>query len=237
MESPLFSAVAIVMLAVVATRHGSFHATPRWKAVMWLTQPVGSGMSVPSGYNGGRQMAPRRVNVRGRGTESEVSMRDESIARFWAKVDRSGDCWTWKGATWQGYGRLGINGRSMKAHRVSWEIANGPIPTGVEVCHRCDNPSCVRPDHLFLGTHAENIADMVSKGRVATGARSSARLHPERRPRGEFHPFHRLTAADVLAIRTRYAWGGITQAALASEYGVSEEHVRQIILRRKWAHL
>lgn len=87
--------------------------------------------------------------------------------RFWSKVDRSGDCWTWTASrTRHGYGRIGLgHDRVETAHRVSWMLANGPIPEGVFVCHRCDNPPCVRPDHLFLGTALDNIRDMIAKGR------------------------------------------------------------------------
>jgi hypothetical protein len=85
-----------------------------------------------------------------------------SAARFWPKVRKDRGCWVWTGATTTtGYGRLS----GQPAHRLSWEIHHGPIPAGLFVCHRCDNPGCVRPDHLFLGTHEANMADMVAKGR------------------------------------------------------------------------
>jgi len=85
--------------------------------------------------------------------------------RFWAKVDQSGECWTWTASQTGGYGLIGTPKGNDRAHRVSWVMANGPIPDGLHVLHTCDNPLCVRPDHLFLGTNEDNIMDRIKKGR------------------------------------------------------------------------
>lgn len=102
---------------------------------------------------------------------------ERMVARFWESVEKGpGDaCWEWTGhANRSGYGRVTRRGRDLFAHRYSWELANGPIPDGLIVCHRCDNPPCVRPEHLFLGTHSDNMRDAQRKGRRPTAAREAA---------------------------------------------------------------
>lgn len=133
---------------------------------------------------------------------------------FWARVDKSGDCWEWTGPRHQqGYGLVGH--RSRKAHRVSYELANGPIPDGMLVRHLCHNPPCVRPDHLTLGTQKDNMADMYAagRGRKATGTRNGN---------------GKLTDAQIAEIRSRYVFRKVTHRMLAAEYGVSESLVSNI---------
>lgn len=111
--------------------------------------------------------------------------------RFWAKVDKSGDCWNWTAARYHvnGYGCFGLNGKIQGAHRVAWQFIRGPIPRGMWVLHRCDNRLCVRPEHLFLGTHQDNMNDMWRKGRgsPALGKRNGRYTKPERTAKGERH--------------------------------------------------
>lgn len=110
------------------------------------------------------------------------------------------------------------------AYRLAWTLANGPIPDGLCVCHRCDRPNCIRVEHLFLGTQADNIRDKMKKGR-------------HRGPRGERSAKSKLTDAQVRAIRERYAAGGVSYASLAAEYGMSHDGIRFIVkrLRRQWS--
>lgn len=93
---------------------------------------------------------------------------------FFSRVEKTDACWLWIGSRdSHGYGKFSIKGRAVAAHRFSFELENGPIGPGVKVCHRCDNPPCVRPSHLFQGTQADNMKDMVAKGRSASGDRSA----------------------------------------------------------------
>ncbi len=139
--------------------------------------------------------------------------------RFWPRVRKTAGCWEWTGRRYpRGYGAFTIGGRGVQAHRVAWELARGLIPAGMLVCHACDNPPCVRPDHLFLGTQSDNMCDMAAKGR-----------HPY--PRGEDHHQARLSNADRAEIRRLYAAGGVTQAAIADRFGVCPSHVSRIVRR------
>jgi hypothetical protein len=125
-------------------------------------------------------------------------------------------CWLWLGRPQStGYGQLHVSGKRTLAHRYSWELEIGPIPDGMYVLHRCDNRLCVNPDHLFVGTHQDNMDDMVRKGRC---------------PTGEDHWNAKLTRKDVTAIRKSTK----SQRALAREYGVGQKNISHIITERTW---
>lgn len=164
-------------------------------------------------------------------------------SRFWAKVDRSGGpdaCWAWAGVRFRdGYGQFFLNYEAPKvrAHRLSWEMANGPIPDGLQVLHRCDVRACCNPAHLFLGTHQENMADRNGKGRQARGDRSAWRTRPERMPRGERSGNAKLTEAAVRAIRAEYTGRHGQLSQLATRFGVSRTAIRFALSGRSWQHV
>lgn len=142
--------------------------------------------------------------------------------RFWLCVEKTGDCWWWRGYTeGAGYGAIRINGRRESAHRVSWIMSNGPIRSNLWVLHKCDNPLCVNPDHLFLGTCADNVRDMISKGRQMLKRRSPAGSHAGGR---SF-----LKVDDVVTI-LKLSQAGVPRAKIASRHNV-KRHVVDMILR------
>jgi len=147
----------------------------------------------------------------------------EVESRFWSKVDMRGhdDCWPWTaGRGSHGYGQINVGyHKPITAHRFSYELHRGPIPVGMCVCHSCDNPLCVNPAHLFLGTHADNMADMMAKGRSA---------------HGELNGHAKLTRADVLSVRERLA-AGESQQSIGDSFGVCRQTVSHIAVGKRWA--
>lgn len=182
----------------------------------------------------------------------DTTISPERAAAFWNRVDKTGDCWLWTGGlSTRGYGRTTLRDRSLDTHRFAWMVSYGPIPDGLCVCHHCDNPPCCRPEHLFLGTHADNNADREAKGRTARGERSGhythpertargeragLRLHPERAPRGERNGRALLTEQDVRTIRTLAALG--TKApTIARQFRVAPATVYHILWGMIWKHV
>jgi hypothetical protein len=181
-----------------------------------------------------------------------------------------GECWEWTGRVrTNGYAMIGAGGVRDYAHRWALMLASGaPIPDGFMALHTCDNRRCLRNDetgvyivngivrprwgHLWLGTVADNSADMVAKGRSANGDRHGSRRHPERVARGNRHwtksrpdrvasgergGHAKLTTAQVLEIRARYATGDVSYASLAREYGLKRGSIGDIIRRTNWTHI
>lgn len=118
-------------------------------------------------------------------------LRKKQLIRFHSKYVKSNGCWEWIGTRTDNghkgfYGVIGINKKQLYAHRVMWQLANGKTPKNLEVCHKCDNPPCVNPDHLFLATHKDNLLDAKSKGRMASGKNHGVHTHPPLRIKGRF---------------------------------------------------
>jgi|SRR5882672_1393227 len=153
-----------------------------------------------------------------------------AIDRFWARVKKTKTCWLWQGPleSWFGRGNIRldklpgeIRGAHVFVHRFSWMIHNGPIPEGIDVCHTCDVAHCVRPDHLFLGTQADNNADMVQKGRQCKGSQQyNAKLKEK----------------DIPVIR-RLGDDGLSEQKIANLYDVSQVAISCVLLRKTWKHV
>lgn len=175
-------------------------------------------------------MAELDIYNRVKSGEIKVNNRSTLEVRFWAGVDKDGpmhpvcgQCWTWM-RSGQRYGKLSLGDVLVSAHRVSWQLHNGVIPENLWVLHHCDNKRCVRPDHLFLGTAADNSRDAVCKGRTVRGSRNVN---------------VKLTEAQARDVKTRYRPrdkrnGG---RALAREFGVSPSAIYNLLHEIAWAYV
>lgn len=147
----------------------------------------------------------------------------KTIERLMSKVIKTEGCWNWTARkTPQGYGRISINNVNKLAHRAAYEFMVGPIGD-LHVLHRCDNPSCVNPDHLWLGTNLDNVADKVAKGRCSSF-------------RGSTNQKSKLRDTDVIAIREAVQ-RGIKQRSIAVQYGVTQTQISTISQRKQWRHI
>jgi len=149
-----------------------------------------------------------------------AKMRSDPVLRFWSKVQRGDGCWLWRGYVSGRYGRIKIAGKHRSAHRYAYELLVGSVPPGNVVCHHCDTPLCVNPDHLFLGTQLDNVRDCMAKGR-------RAELHGEQRYNAK------LTDARVMAIRS----DARPQRVIATEYGIHQSVVSRIKAGQRWRHV
>lgn len=144
------------------------------------------------------------------------------MERFWRKVKKTPTCWEWTASKSHiGYGRIRVAHKLLTAHRVAWKLAGRTIPLDMKVLHKCDNRSCVRLSHLFIGTQADNVQDMIRKGRMARGTRRSS---------------SKLTDKDIPKIRG-LSKGGMSNYKIAAKYGVSAPTIWHIVHRKKWAHI
>lgn len=195
-------------------------------------------------------------------------MTDRDKERFLSRIRKSeSGCWLWTGHRYpNGYGQFYLSGKMVLSHRVSYRMHKGEISRGLCVCHTCDTPNCVNPDHLWIGTRKDNMMDMVWKGRAATGDRNGSRLHPERLSTGDRHgsrthpeclargdkhglrlhpervargvnqPRAKLNDEKVVEIRKQWA-SGLSQSTIAKNFGVAQSLISFVVLRKIWKHV
>jgi hypothetical protein len=205
--------------------HGKMHISRKpvnVKRISWFVNngPLQKGLCVFSKCKNKHCVNPDHLWV------GEIGDRFNTEKLFMAKVDKSGDCWEWtSGKDQDGYGIFSIK-KSVRAHRASYEIHKGPIPPGMCVCHTCDNPGCVNPNHLWVGSITENNSDREQKGRSDF-------------QKGERGHNSKLTNRQALEIRMEYATGRSSHEKISLKYGVSREVIGNITRNKtyKWEEL
>jgi hypothetical protein len=216
--------------------------TEAWRHSMPAQSNLPTGVCAWCGeafnFHRAREVARRRYCSSACGNASRVR---PATVRFWDHVEKTSTCWLWTGDKIRhGYGHIRSDARGRQrtlAHRLSWSIHFGEIPAGIQVCHHCDNPPCVRPDHLFLGTQQDNMRDMLFKGRVPTGDAHVWRRRPELVLRGSRAPRAKLTEEQVDAIREARKTDHPSYSQLAKQYGVTIGAIGSIIRGDNWRHL
>lgn len=160
----------------------------------------------------------------------EIEYSQKDVARFWSKVRLPeiigmDECWEWQAnKNKDGYGLFYANYKSIFAHRFAYTITVEKIPLGLCVCHRCDNSACVNPDHLWLGSHVDNMDDMVLKGRSASKC-------------GVNNPRHRLNNEDIKQIRALYKTGSCTQQQIGNLFNISQREISYIVNHKAWKNI
>lgn len=145
----------------------------------------------------------------------KINHRGTIEERFWSKIRKTTDCWLWEGSKSSGYGKICVNNKSVSVHRISFILHKGKIPKGMSVLHTCDEPSCVNPNHLWVGTHRENMMDRDNKGRSGTA---------------------KLNRKKVKEIRNIYSTRDCTQEELGKQFGVSTTAISNIIKNKRWIY-
>jgi hypothetical protein len=198
----------------------------------------------------GTYFTPRSKTVRFCSDQCRYSRGETPIEeRFWKFVVKADGCWSWLGCTApNGYGLIYDKklDRKIPAHRLSYEMHIGPVPEGYFVCHRCDNPPCTNPEHLFVGTPKDNSQDMAKKGRsgltrhperAARGTRNARFTHPETTARGEESGQAKLTESQVREIRQLHNTGAHSQKSLGKKFGVCKATIYYIVNNLSWQHI
>jgi hypothetical protein len=162
-----------------------------------------------------------------------MQLTDKELARFLAFIKQADSCWEWLGTKNSGgYGSFWLDAKNQRAHRIAYTLWKGPILDGLQVCHHCDNPKCVNPEHLFVGTNLDNMLDCMHKGRHRYCPEDKNHL----RPRGPKNHAAKLTEADVRQIRERNKMG-IPAHRLGPQFGVTPRAIRKVLSGKTWVHV
>ncbi len=161
-------------------------------------------------------------------------LNDSVLERFWEKVDKSDGCWEWNAGLTTGYGGFKLNGKRVLAHRMSWLITNGSIPSGMNVLHKCGNRKCVNPEHLYIGTQVDNVADAMKAGTHHVPPKGYC--HPHLIRKGAEHSNAKLDDSNVREIRL-LRQDGMSCRELGRVYGVDHSVISEVVNNKIWKHV
>lgn len=168
-----------------------------------------------------------------------MNITESDITRFWSKVEKRGanECWEWTGArTGHNYGSMKLNGRMVGSHRLALIVSGVELSDDLQACHRCDNPPCCNPAHLYAGTYYENHADKARRGRQRTGDAHHARAHPEIIPRGERHGMAKLNDEAVREIRKSHQEGE-NYLQISTRLNFHPTTIGLVVRKKTWKHV